>query len=191
MRRSVLETIEGAIPVVHDVPGSLAALERWMEEPLPAVVSLRELARRRLGLRAGHDLETLVARMGLVWHGREEAVDLAETLEECLERLRKPGETLVELQSELGGDLDRVDWSRFEFDRSFIDAVPAVPGTYRFFDREGELLAAFARAADGRRLEAWRAQRPHARWGESGFPVIPERPESGRIGPNPGRSTCR
>ncbi|HXV75259.1 MAG TPA: nucleotide excision repair endonuclease [Candidatus Polarisedimenticolaceae bacterium] len=140
LRRSVLETIEGAIPVVHDPPGALDALERWLGEPLPAVVSLRELARRRLGLRKHADLETLVARLGLVWYGRNEPVDLAETLEECLARLRRPDEDLRQIQRELSGEVGRLDWSRFAFDRAFIDAVPAVPGTYRFYDRRDELL---------------------------------------------------
>jgi hypothetical protein len=140
LRRSMLETMEGAVPVVHDPSGALAALEEWLAEPIPPPVSLRELAARRLGLRRGHDLESLVARLGLAWHGRDEPVELAETLDLCLSRLRKPGEGLRELQVELTGDLDRIDWSVFEFDRAFIDAVPPIPGTYRFYDSEGALI---------------------------------------------------
>jgi hypothetical protein len=140
LRRSILDTMEGAVPVVHDPPGAIAAVERWLGEPLPVVVSLRELACRRLGLRSIHDLQSLVAGLGLVWRGRDEAIELAETLDACLAQLRKSDEGLRDLQLELGGNLDRVDWSHFGFDRTFLDNVPPVPGTYRFFDRGHELV---------------------------------------------------
>ena len=31
LRRAVLETLQGAVPVIHDEPGSLAALEAWLQ----------------------------------------------------------------------------------------------------------------------------------------------------------------
>jgi len=140
LRRAVLKTLEGAVPVIHDPPGAIAALERWLGEPLPDAISLRQLAQERLGLAGRHDLPTLVGRLGLMWRSTEDPLELADTLDACLRRLRQPGEALRGLQRGQRAALEAIDWSRFGFGPEFLDEIPHVPGTYRFFDRDGGLL---------------------------------------------------
>ncbi len=141
LRAAVREVLEGAIPVVHDPPGSLAALERWLDEPLEAPVSLRRLAHARLGLPLTHDLETLLERLDLDWRESEDPLELADALDAALEAIRQPGETLDALRREPGAP-PPVEWSRFAFDRRFLAEIPSVPGTYQFFDREDRLIYA-------------------------------------------------
>jgi len=139
LRRAVLKTLEGAVPVIHDPPGAIAALERWLGEPLPNAVSLRRLAQERLGLAGRHDLPTLVARLGLLWRSTDDPLELADTVDACLRRLRQPGEALRGLQHDRRG-AGAIDWSRFAFGRELLDELPHAPGTYRFYDRRGDLL---------------------------------------------------
>ncbi len=140
LRKSMQETLLGAIPILHDPPGSLPALERWLDTRLDGPISLRRLGQVRLRLRAGHDLETLAARLGLAWRDTGDPLDLAEMLEAALEALRHPGEDLESLRAACGQCAPRIDWSRYAFDPSFLAGLPRVPGTYRFFDAEGTLL---------------------------------------------------
>jgi hypothetical protein len=138
LREELLELLDGAVPIVHDPPGSLAALERWLEEPLEGVVSVRAVGRNRLGLPAHHDLETLVAKLGLGWREPDELLDLAEILDACLFALKKGGESLAELRASADGP--ELPWHRYAFDRAFLRSIPRVAGTYRFFDETGQLL---------------------------------------------------
>lgn len=139
LRRAVLEVLEGAVPIVHDPPGSLRALERWLGESLAGPLSLRRVAQERVGLAAGHDLETLVARLGLEWRETEDPLEQADLLDACLAALRRPGESLSDLR-ERGRGARPLDWTRFAFNREFLRNVPHVPGTYRFYDRDGALI---------------------------------------------------
>lgn len=134
------EALDGAVPVVHDAPGSIEAFERWLDVPVPTSVSLRRLGRTRLGLPARHRLEDLVAKLGLPWRETEDRLDLAEVLDDCLDRLREPQERLFDLQRASHPDGTVIDWSRFAFSAEFIRSIPRVAGTYRFFDRDDELL---------------------------------------------------
>lgn len=140
LRRAVREILEGAVPVLHDPPGAVAALERWLDEPLDSPVSLRRLGQDRLGLPAGHDLEALAARLGLPWRDSDDPLDLIETAEAALAALRRPGEDLETLRAASRRGVAVIDWSRFAFDRSFLGDLPHVAGTYRFFDAGGNLL---------------------------------------------------
>jgi hypothetical protein len=140
MRRGILQVVDGAIPIMHDPPGAISAVERWLGEPLPATLSLRRLAHDRLGLSHGHDLEALAARLELPWREGEDLVELAETLDLCLLRLRKPGERLRSLQIEQNRGPTPIDWRRYGFDREFLLNVPPVPGTYRFYDIDDKLI---------------------------------------------------
>jgi len=138
LRRAIRETLDGAIPVIHDPPGALRAVEDWLEEPLLAPISLRRLGRERAGLPAGHDLETLVGHLGLPWRETDDPLELADILDACLRSLCEPGELLESLRGT--GRENRLDWSRFAFDREFLAKIPSVPGTYRFFGPGGELV---------------------------------------------------
>ena len=140
LRRAVLKTLDGAVPVIHDPPGAIAALERWLGEPLPDAISLRQLARERLGLAGRHDLPTLVARLGLIWRSTDDPLELADTLDACLRSLRQPGEGLLRLRRGERAVANGIDWSRFAFGRELLDELPHAPGTYRFYDRENNLL---------------------------------------------------
>jgi len=140
LRRSILQTLEGAVPVIHDAPGAISALETWLGEALPAPVSLRRLARERLGLAGRHDFEMLVARLGLPWRASEDPLEQADTLDACLERLRRPGESLQDLRVDQVPGVPGIDWSRFAFGHDFLRRIPHTPGTYRFFDAAGNLL---------------------------------------------------
>lgn len=140
LRRTVLEILDGAVPLIHDPPGSIVALEEWLGEPLAAPVSLRRLARQRLDLPARHDLEALAAHLGLPWRATEDPLEMADTLDACLERMRRPEENLFDLRVSSGDGTPPLDWSRYAFNREYLRAVPRTPGTYRFFDGEDRLL---------------------------------------------------
>jgi hypothetical protein len=139
---SLREMLREATPVVHDPPGAIAALERWLGESLPAPLSLRRLAAGRLGLPAGHRLQDLAGALGIRWRDTDDPLDLAEALEWSLEGLRRPGETLEELRAETqDAGSPALDGSGRGFDpASFLETVPHAPGTYRFFDAEDRLL---------------------------------------------------
>ena len=139
LRRGVLAALDGAVPVIHDPPGSLAALERWLDEPLDTPISLRRLAADRIEIRSNHDLETLAARLGLEWHASDDLADLAEVVDDALRELMRENETLAEVRLAVATH-PPVPWERYAFDRAFVRELPQAPGTYRFFDSDGNLL---------------------------------------------------
>jgi hypothetical protein len=140
LRESILEALDGALVVVHDPPGSLTVLERWLGAPLLAPISLRRMAQRRLGLAASHDLEALAARLGLMWRSSEDPLEQADILDACLKTLLRPGESLADLCRAASSAAAAIDWSRYAFDRQFLRDLPRAAGMYRFFDRDGRLL---------------------------------------------------
>jgi hypothetical protein len=139
LRETILDALDGTIVVVHDPPGALGAFERWLGGSLPAPISLRRMAQRRLGLAASHDLEGLAARLGLMWRASDDPLEQADILDACLKAVLRPGETLADL-SRATGAVHPIDWNRFAFDRDFVRELPSTPGTYRFYDRDGGLL---------------------------------------------------
>lgn len=140
LRRTVLETLDGAVPVVHEPAGSIRSLERWLGEPVEAPISLRRLGRERVGLPANHDFETLVGRLGLPWRATDDPLEMADMLDACLQALRRPGEDLEQMRGLTGRAGKPIDWSSLAFGRSFLRRIPHLPGTYRFFDQDGNLL---------------------------------------------------
>lgn len=140
LRRSLLEILNGAVPVIHDAPGALKALNKWLGEPVELPLSLRTLARKRLGLPANHDLETLIAKLNLDYREVEDPLEQATTLDDCLLALIEDGETLQDLRTSLHDGAPLIDWSRFAFDRDFLRSVPRVPGTYYFYTADDKLL---------------------------------------------------
>jgi hypothetical protein len=93
-----------------------------------------------MGLNVRHDLEELAARAGLPWRRTEDPLEMADTLDACLARLRKPDESLHDLRVALGEGEKPVDWSRYAFDREFLRSVPRTAGVYRFYDAAGNLI---------------------------------------------------
>lgn len=140
LRRSILEMLDGAVPVIHDPPGSIRALETWLEEPLAAPISLRRLAVDRLSLPARHTLEQLAEQLDLDWRETGDPLEMADLLDACLRKLTRPGERLYGIRVEQSRGVKPLDWSRYAFNREFLRRVPRVPGTYRFVDAEGNLL---------------------------------------------------
>jgi hypothetical protein len=140
LRVAAREALDGALPVVHDAPGALAAFERWLEEPIETPLSLRRLGAVRFGLPLRHGLEALAGRMGLPWRDGGDLIARAEILDTCLQAMRRPGESLEHLRAAGLGGAPPVPWSRYAFDRAFLRALPAAPGTYRFYDAGGALL---------------------------------------------------
>lgn len=140
LRRTMRHLLDGGIAVLHDPPGSLAAFERFMGEPLLGALSLRRVACARLGLPARHDLEALAARLRVPWKEHADPFAMAESMDDCLEALRRHGESLEQLRESVRSSAAPIDWSRYAFDRARLDALPRVPGTYRFYDVEGGLL---------------------------------------------------
>lgn len=140
LRAQALETLDGATAVVHDAPGAIDALERWLGEPLGPFVSLRRLGRLRAGLPDRHSLEDLAARLRVAYRESSDPGHGAETLEGCLRTLRRPGESIARLERDAAGGAPPVPWARYAFDRAWLRGVPSVAGTYRFLDAEGGLL---------------------------------------------------
>ncbi len=140
LRGALLELLDGAIPVTHAPPAAVRALEQWLEEPLSAPISLRRLGRDRVGLALNHELEDLVARLGLDWREGDDPLEMADTLDACLIALRRPDEPLQSLRKGGAHGIKPIDWSRYAFNREFLRRIPRVPGTYRFYDDRGNLL---------------------------------------------------
>ncbi len=153
LRRAFLDTIHGAPIVVHDPPGALAAIERWLGEPL-AAISLRKLGRERVGLPAGHDLPALASRLGVRWRDTDDPLDAADTLDSCLASLRQSGESLGALHASTTPGAAPIDWSRLAFDRELLRRIPRVAGTYRFYDADDRLLYV-GKAKDLNRRVGW------------------------------------
>jgi hypothetical protein len=82
----------------------------------------------------------LAGRSDLPWRRTEDPLEMADTLDACLARMRRPGESLHDLRLELGKGEPPLDWSRYAFDREFLRAVPRTAGTYRFYDSAGNLV---------------------------------------------------
>jgi len=140
LRRAMLELLDGAIPVTHAPRAAVRALEQWLKEPLSAPISLRRLGRDRVGLTLNHELEDLVARLGLDWRAGDDPLEMADTLDACLIALRRPDEPLQSLREGAAHGIKPIDWSRYAFNREFLRRIPRVPGTYRFYDDRGNLL---------------------------------------------------
>ncbi len=140
LRTAMLELLDGAIPVTHATRPAVSALEQWLGEPLSAPISLRRLGRDRVGLTLNHELEELVARLGLDWREGEDPLEMADTLDACLATLRRPGESLQSLREGAAQGIRPIDWARYAFNREFLRRIPKAPGTYRFYDAGGNLL---------------------------------------------------
>lgn len=155
LRGAMLELLDGAIPVTHAPRATLRALEQWLGESLSFPISLRRLGRERVGLALNHELEDLVARLGLEWRGGDDPLQMADTLDACLIALRRPDESLQSLREGAAHGIKPIDWSRYAFNREFLRRIPRVPGTYRFYDDRGNLLYVGKSKDLHRRIESY------------------------------------
>ncbi len=140
LRRSILDTLDDAVMVTYGPPAAIRQLEDWLKAPVGAVISLRTLAMERRKVRASDDLEALAAKLDLSWRETGDPLDRTEVLDQALARLRRPGESLQDLQEATSPGRYAPNWAKFGFDREFLRSIPAGPGIYRFFDRQGNLL---------------------------------------------------
>lgn len=155
LRVEMRRILGGARIVLHALPGGLAALEAWLEEPLDAPLPLALLARRRAGAPAGHTLEDLAARLKLSVRVADDPGGRVELLPACFNALRAPGESWLDLEAACRGAGPTLPWLRYAFTRDDLRAVPPVPGTYRFFDADDALIYVGKSSNLMRRLAGW------------------------------------
>ena len=147
--------VDGAKVVLHAPPAGLAALERWIEDPLVEPLPLPLFARRRLGRPALHTLEEIAAALGLSVRIDDDPLLRIELLPLCFDALRKPGETWSEMAATCHAGGSGLPWPRYAFSRDDLRALPPVPGTYRFYDLDSKLLYVGKSNNLKRRLAAW------------------------------------
>jgi len=155
LKLEVLRLLAGARVVVHAPPGGLAALEAWLDEPLAAPLPLALLAHRRLGLPSAHGVADVAARLGLAVRVDDDPARRIEILPACFDALSAEGESWDELASSCRPRGPSLPWGRYAFGPADLAAIPATPGTYRFFDAEGGLLYVGKSRNLRRRLAGW------------------------------------
>jgi hypothetical protein len=147
--------IDGAHIVLYAPPAGLAALESWLEDPLVDPLSLALLARRRLHRSALHTLEDIAAALGLSVRVDDDPLGRIELLPACFDALREPGETWDATFAACHTGRAGPPWPRYAFSRDDLQALPPVPGTYRFYDLDSKLLYVGKSNNLKRRLAAW------------------------------------
>lgn len=147
--------IDGAHVVLHAPPAGLGALESFIEEPLVDPLSLALLARRRLHRPALHTLEDIAAALGLSVRVDDDPLGRIELLPACFDALREPGETWDATFAACHTGRAGPPWPRYAFSRDDLQALPPVPGTYRFYDLDSKLLYVGKSNNLKRRLAAW------------------------------------
>jgi len=137
------EFVTGAVVSVH--PGSfqdgvvrlLRSSGRRTEQ-----LYLGRLARRAIG-RDIRTMEDLAGRLGVAMREPQSAAERADFIAELLAAMISQKEKLglgdpsgwVERQRPVG---ENVDFSRFDFDRDFIEGLPQSPGVYTMYDASGK-----------------------------------------------------
>jgi GIY-YIG catalytic domain-containing protein len=147
--------IEGARIVLHAPPAGLGALESFLDEPLVDPLSLALLARRRLSRPALHTVEEISAALGLVVRVDDDPLGRIELLPACFDALREPGESWDATYAACHAGRAGPPWPRYAFSRDDLQALPPVPGTYRFYDLDSKLLYVGKSKNLKRRLAAW------------------------------------
>ncbi|HEX4823617.1 MAG TPA: nucleotide excision repair endonuclease [Candidatus Polarisedimenticolaceae bacterium] len=147
--------LEGADVALHAPRGGLAAIEGWLGEPLDRPLSIPLLARRRREVPLDATIEALAAALGLAVTVADDAAGRVELVAACFDALRAPGEEWAALESACRAPVEALPWDRYAFTPGDLRAIPAVPGTYRFFDEEGTLLYVGKSRNLRRRLGDW------------------------------------
>jgi GIY-YIG catalytic domain len=147
--------LAGARVAVHAPPGGLAALEAWLEEPLDDPLPVALLGRRRLGLPAAHGVADLAGRLGLSIRVDDDPARRIEVLLDSFDALRGPDESWDGLMAACRRVGPALPWARYAFARDDLRALPAAPGTYRFYDLDGRLVYVGKSKNLRRRLCSW------------------------------------
>lgn len=155
LRAELRALVDGAHLVIHAPPAGLAALERWIEEPLIDPLPLPLLARRRLGRPSLHALEDIAAALGLSARLDDDPLRQIELLPLCFDALARPSEPWDELAAVCRTGGPGLPWPRYAFSRDDLRALPPVPGTYRFYDLDSKLLYVGKSKNLKRRLASW------------------------------------
>jgi hypothetical protein len=147
--------VYGARIVLYAPPAGLGALESWIEEPLVDPLPLALLARRRLHRPGLHTMEDIAAALGLSVRVDDDPLGRIELLPACFDALRQPGETWDVTFGACHTGRAGPPWPRYAFSRDDLQALPPVPGTYRFYDLDSKLLYVGKSNNLKRRLAAW------------------------------------
>lgn len=147
--------LDGARVALHAPAGGLAAIEEWLEEPLDDPLPIALLGRRRAGAASGPSIEALAAALGLSVTIDDDPAQRVEIVPACFDALRRRGETWDELLAVCRSGGTALPWGRYAFTRDDLRALPASPGTYRFYDLDDKLLYVGKSSNLRRRLAAW------------------------------------
>jgi len=155
LKHELRGVLDGADVALHAPRGGLAAIEDWLGEPLDRPLSIPLLARRRRGVPADASIEALASSLGLSVRVADDAAQRVELVAACFDALQLPGEDWSELEAACRVPVEALPWDRYAFTPADLRAVPAVPGTYRFFDLDDRLLYVGKSGNLRRRLADW------------------------------------
>jgi hypothetical protein len=155
LKQELLALLDGAHVALHAPRGGLSAIEGWLGEPLDRPLSIPLLARRRTGAPVEGTVEALASALGLAVRVSDDAVQRVELVTACFDALCEAGESWDSLEAACKTKLEALPWSRYAFTPADVRAVPAVPGTYRFYDLGGRLLYVGKSTNLKRRLGDW------------------------------------
>ncbi len=149
--RSLLKDITGTVFVPHDVKSlNLVKKVYRLLSPLPAellTVSIRNLIALLFPDRKYRRWQDIVEEFSLAGYESGNPASKVRTLASVFELLLdRASERDV---ATVGGLLDlahpereKIDFSRYQFDREFLSSIPMRPGVYLFYDREGVVVYA-------------------------------------------------
>lgn len=153
--------LAGARIVLHAPPGALAAFEGYIDEPVVDPLPLALLARRRLSRPSLHSLEEIAAALALSVRVEDDPANRIELLPACFDALCQPGESWADAAAACRAGRPELPWPRYAFSRDDLRALPAVPGTYRFYDLDDKLLYVGKSRNLKRRLATWFSDEDH------------------------------
>jgi hypothetical protein len=155
LKHELKALLAGSRVALHAPRGGLAAIEAWLGEPLDRPLSISLLGRRRAGAALDAPVDALASALGLAVRVADDAAQRVELVASCFDALRGEGESWESLEAACKPPGDALPWGRYAFTPDDLRAVPAVPGTYRFYDVDGLLLYVGKSSNLKRRLAGW------------------------------------
>lgn len=147
--QALAETV-GDLPVVcHRAAREVEPLRRACADaglPFhPRVISAARLGHLLLGLKANHAAWDLGAALGVQAPGPDDCRGRVRLVSACYLRLaaileERGIDTLEALIEYQNMPPEALDLSRYAFSAEDLKAIPALPGVYRFLDREGRVI---------------------------------------------------